>query len=207
MAAAVDREREVLLACEVHGRDDVLRGASSAAITAGLRSIMPLKTWRASSYLASSGWISCPPNPDSSNRVAAHWFPPQLAVVTRQCRLPQAARAGTDAQRTTRVTYEHMFDTVRLPGGEGQAWSAGVRRAALPFELLVPRRGEPSRGAGRGSGAARARRARDHRPRRLLRRGPLRRGGARGRPPHRLRRGADARRAAQAPERDRRSAG
>ena len=32
-----------------------------------------------------------------------------------------------------------------------------LRRAALPLELLVPRRGQPSRGAGRGGGAARAR--------------------------------------------------
>ena len=107
---------------------------------------------------------------------------------------------------------EHMFVYGRSPVGRG-AWSrgcrsgrGGIRRAALPFELLVPRRCEPSRGAGRGSGAARARGAGDHRPRRFLRRRPLRGGGPRGRSPDRLRRRADARRD-RAPERDPRSGG
>ena len=93
-----------------------------------------------------------------------------------------------------------MFDTVRFPGGEGQAWTCDrLCRAALPLELLVPRRREPSRGAGRGSGAARARRARDHRPRRVLRRRALRGGGARGRAADGVRRGADARAPRQLP--------
>ena len=52
-----------------------------------------------------------------------------------------------------------------------------LRRAALPLELQLPRRGQPPRGAGRGGGPARARGAGPHRPRRLLRRRPLRRGG------------------------------
>ena len=81
-----------------------------------------------------------------------------------------------------------------------------VRRAALSLELLVPRRRQPSRGAGRGSGAARARRAGDHRSRRFLRRGPLRRSGPGGRTADGVRRRAHAR--GQGPaERHPRSAG
>ena len=69
-----------------------------------------------------------------------------------------------------------------------------VRGVALPFEFLVPRRREPSRGAGRGSGAARPGRARAHRPRRLLRRRAVRGSGAPARSADRVRRGDDARR-------------
>ena len=68
-----------------------------------------------------------------------------------------------------------------------------LRRAALPLELQLPRRCEPSRRARGRSGAPRPRSARAHRPRRLLRRGPLRRSRARDRPAHRVRRRAHAR--------------
>ena len=66
-----------------------------------------------------------------------------------------------------------------------------VRRAALPLQLQLPRRRVAPRGAGRGGGPARPRGAGRHRPRRLLRRGPLRRGGARRRHAHGLRRRAE----------------
>ena len=79
-------------------------------------------------------------------------------------------------------------------GGDGPAWSRRrqpfeadgverrrrrrpVRRAALPLQLLVPRRRVAPRGAGHRGGPARPRGARPHRPRRLLRRRALRRGG------------------------------
>ena len=90
----------------------------------------------------------------------------------------------------------------RLPGRTGVRYGAlprrgglavVVRRAALPHELLVPRRGEPSRGARRGGGPPGPRCARRHRPRRLLRRRPLRGGGPRGGAADRLRRRADPR--------------
>ncbi len=83
-------------------------------------------------------------------------------------------------------------------GGDGPAWSrqrqpfeadgvdaarrcGAVRRAALPLQLLVPRRRVAPRGAGHGSRPAGPRGAGDHRPRRLLRRRALRRGGPGGR--------------------------
>ena len=97
-------------------------------------------------------------------------------------------------------------------GGDGPAWSrkrqpfeppadagraaagtVALRRAALPLQLLLPRRRVAPRGAGRGGRPARPRGAGAHRPRRLLRRGPLRRGGPGGRPADRVRRRAHAR--------------
>ena len=79
------------------------------------------------------------------------------------------------------------------PAADAGAGGAGLRRAALPHQLLLPRRGQPPRGAGGGGGAARARRAGRHRPRRPLRRGALRAARPGGRAAHRLRRRADAR--------------
>ena len=76
-----------------------------------------------------------------------------------------------------------------------------LRRAALPLQLQLPRRRVPPRGAGRGGGPARARGAGPHRPRRLLRRGPLRRGGPGGRAAHGVRRRADASGSTDAAER------
>ncbi len=52
-----------------------------------------------------------------------------------------------------------------------------LRRAPLPFQLQLPRRGVASRGARRRGGPARPRRPRPHRPRRPVRGGPLRRDG------------------------------
>ena len=96
-------------------------------------------------------------------------------------------------------------------GGDSPAWSrkrqpfeppvaaraAGrrraLRRAALPLQLQLPRRRVASRRARRRSCAARPRGAGAHRPRRLLRRGPLRRGRTRGSAAHRVRRRAHPR--------------
>ena len=68
-----------------------------------------------------------------------------------------------------------------LPGAADRARAdhRALRRAALPHQLQLPRRGQPPRGAGRGGGPAGADRARRHRPRRVLRRGAVRRGGPR----------------------------
>ena len=77
------------------------------------------------------------------------------------------------------------------PTGRQPTWparpepaSAGrgaVRRAALPLQLQLPRRGLPPRGAGRGGGPPGPGGAGHHRPRRHVRGGPLRRGGPGGR--------------------------
>ena len=78
---------------------------------------------------------------------------------------------------------------LRAAAGAGTAGQRhALRRAALPLQLQLPRRGQPSRGAGRGGGPPRPRGAGAHRPRRLLRRGALRRGGPGRRAPHRVRR-------------------
>ena len=126
---------------------------------------------------------------------------------------------GTSSKRRCRATGR---DATGAPpgspswnaGGDGPAWSrkrqpfeapadlaptdrhggGAVRRAALPLQLLVPRRRLASRGAGRRGGPARPRGAGDHRPRRLLRRRPLRRGGPGRRPADRVRHRAHARR-------------
>ena len=98
-------------------------------------------------------------------------------------------------------------------GGDGPAWSrrrqpfeashhaaspgcGALRRAALPLQLLVPRRRLAPRGAGRRGRPPRPRGARPHRPRRLLRRRPLRRGGPGGRAADRVRHRDHARRPA-----------
>ena len=78
------------------------------------------------------------------------------------------------AYRALRLRIEHMFDRPLAPHGP-------LRRTPLPQQLLVPRRCLPSRrpgGAGRRTGV---RGAGGHRPRRLLRGGPLPGGGRRSR--------------------------
>ena len=101
-----------------------------------------------------------------------------------------------------------------MPGGSLGGWAVEVRSrsepstvrgAALPHQLLVPRRGQPRRGAGGGGAPARSGRPRGHRPRRLLRGRALRRCRARRRAADRVRGRAHARRAAQAGERGGRS--
>ena len=94
-------------------------------------------------------------------------------------------------------------------GGDGPAWSrrrqpfqppedraarrlGALRRAALPLQLLLPRRRVPSRGAGHRGGAARPGGARAHGSRRLLRRRPLRRGRQSRRDADRVRHGDHA---------------
>ena len=110
--------------------------------------------------------------------------------------LPEGANGGdSPAWSRKRPAYEP-------PAGLLAAAGAGpVRRAALPLELLVPRRRVAPRRAGRGGGPARSGGPGGHRPRRLLRRGPLRRGGPGGRAADRVRRRADRRRADRAARR------
>ena len=94
-------------------------------------------------------------------------------------------------------------------GGSAQPADAGdrpVRGAAQPQQLQLPRRGVGSGGPDRGGGPARADRVGDHRPRRSVRRRPVRRGGAGLRPRHHLRRRAVAG-AADPAERRRRPGG
>jgi len=79
--------------------------------------------------------------------------------------------AGKYSART--LLGDPLADRTPVRYGRGSC----VRRAALPHELLLPRRREPRRGAGRRSRAPRARGPRRHRPRRLLRHRPLRRRG------------------------------
>ena len=95
-----------------------------------------------------------------------------------------------------------VADTNMCSVRSGSLWRAGVRRAALPHELLVPRRGQPSRGAGRRGRPPGPRRPRRHRPRRPLRRGALRARRPRRRAAHRVRRRAHARRARTPPNGD-----
>ena len=82
------------------------------------------------------------------------------------------------------------YDRRRASGPPAGRPDRAVRRAALPQQLQLPRRGQRPRGADRGSGPARAGRHRHHRSRRLLRRVPVRRGRAGVRPADHLRRRA-----------------
>ena len=104
----------------------------------------------------------------------------------------RGARRGTPVATVRPGAASGNRSRRRRPEPIGRRWTAAghgaVRRAALPFELLVPRRCVAPRGAGHRSGPARARGAGDHRPQRLLRGRPLRRGGQGGRPPDRVRR-------------------
>ena len=80
----------------------------------------------------------------------------------------------------------HARASLRAPGRPAAPGGHGaLRRAALPLELQLPRRRLAPRGAGRGGRPPRPRGPGPHRPRRLLRRGPLRRGrpGGWGCPP------------------------
>ena len=205
VATAVDRERQVLLACEVHRGHDVLR-ARAARDQRGPAVDHAVEDLAGFVVL---GVIRMDEPPTETGQFEArrgHGFLPQGPPISGS---PSHSR---QAQRPSGTLGGHT-NICSLPcpspaerGRHGRC-PARLCRAALPFEFLVPRRREPSRRAGRGSGATRAGRARDHRPRRVLRRGALRGGGARSRTPHGVRRGADARRAPEAPERPRGSAG
>ena len=102
----------------------------------------------------------------------------RMQAVTGHGRPPAAGRAGS-AGGSKPPTDE--------PGPPDRH---GLRRTARPLQLLLPRRRQPSRGAGRRSDPARPGRTGPDRPRRPLRCGPLRRGGPGLRPAHRLRRRA-----------------
>ena len=143
----------------------------------------------------------------------------------RGARVEQHCCPGSAAARDGRAPGSPSWNA----GGDGPAWSRkrqpyepatdrddadadqpltrpaarprAVRRAALPLQLLVPRRRLAPRAAGRGGRPARARGAGAHRPRRALRRGPLRRGGAGGRPADGVRRRAHPRAGRRRPSR------
>ena len=127
----------------------------------------------------------------TSVRYCARW-----GSTTRRGRGASWRRRSPGAGRDGRAPGSPSWNA----GGDGPAWSRrrqpfdrptassgatggsrALRRAALPLQLLVPRRRVAPRGAGHRGGPPRARGARPHRPRRLLRRRPLRRGGPGGR--------------------------
>ena len=98
-------------------------------------------------------------------------------------------------RRRRRPGVEPQAPAVRAPTRRPNGRAAAVRalrRAALPLQLHLPRRRLAPRGAGRGGRPPRPRGAGPHRPRRLLRRGPLRRGGPGRRAAHGVRRRAHA---------------
>ena len=109
-------------------------------------------------------------------------------------RRPVETDAPRGVPRGTRVATARpgpaSASPTRRRRSDAPAGLGALRRAALPLQLQLPRRRQPPRGAGRGGGPARARGAGPHRPRRLLRRGPLRRGGPGARAAHRVRRRA-----------------
>ena len=116
----------------------------------------------------------------------------------------ERARAGVAVveRRRRRAGVEPQASALPAAGGRRHPAAAAprcasdaVRRAALPLQLLLPRRRRPSRAARRGGRPPRPGGAGDHRPRRVLRRRPLRRGGPGRRPAHGVRRRADAQRA------------
>ena len=111
------------------------------------------------------------------------------APAVRRAAATAADGDGGDSPAWSRKRQPYEPPPIAAPARRRRA----LRRAALPLELQLPRRRVPSRGAGRGGGPARPRGAGPHRPRRLLRRGPLRRGGPRRRAAHGLRRRAEPR--------------
>ena len=105
---------------------------------------------------------------------------------------PLRARAGRASagqpvveRRWRRAGVEPPAPALPAPGRRRRHRAAprvgALRRAALPLQLLLPRRRVAPRGAGRRGRPARPGGAGAHRPRRLLRRRPLRRGGPGGR--------------------------
>ena len=98
-----------------------------------------------------------------------------LRTLPRQARSPAARRPTAATARPGRAsataTPHRCCDE--------PAVARALRRAALPLQLQLPRRREPARGARRAGEAARAGGDGAHRPRRHVRRGPLRRGGGR----------------------------
>ena len=112
----------------------------------------------------------------------------------RDGRAPRAARRGTPVATGRRGAASASRSRPTASTARAPAVGA-VRRAALPLQLLVPRRCLAPRGAGHRGRPARARGAGPHRPQRVLRRRALRRGGPGGRPADRVRRRdhADAR--------------
>ena len=103
------------------------RPSVQRAISAGLRSIIPLKTERASSYSASPGWISLPPKPGRSKRVGcAMGGPPGSRPVCPRAMRPTPALdqvtgslapwPSTVQSRLTRLADE-PFDVLVVGGG------------------------------------------------------------------------------------------
>ena len=105
------------------------------------------------------------------------WRELEAALSGRRTRpLPvRRATAGTARPgRTSGPPTARPVDLGRRPG------ERALRRAALPLQLQLPRRGLPPRGAGRGGGPPGAGGPGHHRPRRHVRGGPFRRGGPGG---------------------------
>ncbi len=120
------------------------------------------------------------------------------ARATALRRAPHARLPGRLVPRRRRRCSRLVADpeTLRGPGsvrgrGRSPRGPGSVRRAALPLQLQLPRRGLPPRGAGRGGRPAGPRGAGAHRSQRVLRGGALRRGGPGLGSPHPLRCRAD----------------
>ena len=149
------------------------------------RSVLRLIVWRGELM----GWNNPPvpwselerrPRPGSRQEPDGAW----RTIVRDPIAIDHGDGGDTPAWTRKRPRYE--APELRPP----RPSTVDVRRAALPLQLQLPRRGEPPGGAGRGGGPARADRAGRHRPRRLLRGGALLRGGPGAGAAHRLRRGA-----------------
>ena len=99
---------------------------------------------------------------------------------TRAVRLGRCAGPALARARRRQRGRQPGLVPKRRPTSRPPARPAGrrhaLRRAALPLELQLPRRGQPPRGAGRGGRPPRASPRWPSRPRRVLRGGPLRRG-------------------------------
>ena len=100
-----------------------------------------------------------------------------FAVVERGRRRP-----GVDPQAATVCASQWQRCRCHPAVAAPRCAVHAVCRAALPQQLLVPRRRLASRTTGRRGQPTGARSAGDHRPQRVLRRRPLRRGGTGGRP-------------------------
>ncbi len=126
-------------------------------------------------------------------RPQARRRPPRLVVDRRGPARPPADRRARGGQRRRQpgvVAAAGRLRATRPPRAAHQRHP--LRRAALPLELQLPRRGQPPRGVGGRGRPPGPRGPGPHRPRRVLRRGPLRRGRPGGGRAHRVRRRAVA---------------